>query len=163
MPLALPGAARNGQQQRHGKIRGGVGEYFRRVGDDKAAGLGGFKVDVVKTDPEIADEPRAHGFVRQNLGVDGVGHRGKNRVGGAKRVFERPLTHRLVIFVELDIETLGKPRFHIGRPTSRDDHFGFAHGYCPGCLYSWWFRSYAALLKTVASLSPVGSHFSASN
>src|SRR5258707_1314557 len=75
-PLAFDEPPRRGEDERHGHVGGVLGEYARRVGDRDPLATRRRKVDVVRAGAEGSDELQARARLRNQLGVDAIGHRG---------------------------------------------------------------------------------------
>ncbi len=126
--LALAGAARDREQQRHREIRGAVGQHFRRVGDGKTRGFCRVQIDVIETNAVAAENPGAHIVHAEHLRGDLVAYRRQYRVRIAQRVLQFGHRHRVIVFVELGIEALAQHGLDILVPAPGHDNFGFCHG-----------------------------------
>ena len=75
--------ARHRQDQRHGHVGGVFGQHARRIGDGDAALDGGGDVDIVDAVAEIGDQLELLAGLAEHRGVDPVGDRRHQHVGGS--------------------------------------------------------------------------------
>ena len=82
---------------------------------------------MIEADPEIAEDTGANRLGGEYLGVDRVGHGGKDRIGRPERGAQGVRIHGFVFDVEFDVIEAGQLRFDLFRPASGNNYLRFAH------------------------------------
>jgi hypothetical protein len=116
---ALDQPARHREDQRHRHVGGVLGQHFRCVGDGDAAGMRRRHVDIVDAVAEIGDQPELAVGRVDDVGVDVIGHRRHQHVGGAHGLGQLFRAHRRVVGIDPRIEQLAHARLDRVRQFSR--------------------------------------------
>ncbi len=128
-PFALRQAPRHGQDQGHGHVGGVLGQDAWRVGDRDVALPRRLEIDMVDAGAEGGDQLQLGSGLGEDRGVDMVGDRGHQHVGGLGGLDQRRLGHRPVVQIEPGLEQLHHPGFDRVRQLPGHDHEGFLrHG-----------------------------------
>ncbi len=131
-PLALGQPARHRQDQRHGHVRGILGQNVRRVGDGDAEAVRGPDIDVVDARAVVGDELDPPLRRIEDFGVDPIGDGRNQHVGGAHSLGQTLRVHRLVVQIETDVEQLHHSCFNDVGELSRYDDVWLLLGHGPG-------------------------------
>ena len=97
----LGNAARGGEQQRPGVIRGGVRQHVRSVADEHAALAGRGDVDVVVADREVRDDAQT-GVPVEDRAIDAIGEQGDGAIAALQQGIELVWARRQLLIPELD-------------------------------------------------------------
>jgi hypothetical protein len=122
---ALGEPPRHREDQRHGHVGGVLGQHAWRVGHGDAARDRGLDVDVVDAVAEVGDQLEVRASLLEGGGVNSIGHRWNQDIGGLQRRGDLGLAHRLIVDVQPRFEQLAHAGFDAVRQLPRDDHQGF--------------------------------------
>ena len=112
---ALGDPPRDGQDQRDRHVGGVVGQHAGRIGDGDAALNRARHVDIVDAIAEIRDQPELLAGLRDDPGIDPIGHGRHEHVGGLHGLDQGCGAHRRVVDVEAGIEQFAHARLDHGR------------------------------------------------
>jgi hypothetical protein len=117
---ALGEPARHGKNQRHGHVRGVIGQHIGRVGDGDSLFLRRLDIDVVDPIAEIGDQLHLRAGLLDQRRVDLVGHGRHQNIGRAHGRNQFGLGARLIGDIEFRVKKLAHPRLHLVRQSAGD-------------------------------------------